>query len=235
MEIVDVIIILLLILFALVGLNRGVFKSLVTFLGFIIVIFAAYTFKNYLGDILVLNLPFIEFPESLGGASTLNIIMYQTIAFVIMLMIFGLIYKFLLTISGILEKFLKATIILGIPSKILGMIFGFLEGYVIIYLGLFFLTQPFLNLDFINNSKYVPKILNDTPVISSYATGSLRVFNEIKNLYNIENKEKVDLELAKVILREKVISSDVMQKLVDTNKIVIDGLQEVIDEYDNNA
>lgn len=230
MELADIIIAVLLILFAIVGFNRGVFKSLVTFLGFIIAIFAAYAFKNYLGDILVLNLPFISL-SSFGEISTLNIIMYQAIAFVIMLMIFGLIYKFLIVITGILEKLLNATIILGIPSKILGMIFGFLEGYVIIYLVLFFLTQPFLDFKLLDNSKYVPKILNETPIVSSYATNSLRVFNEVRDLLNIEDKEKADQELARVILKEKVISAEVMQELVDSNKISIDGIQEIINTY----
>ena len=158
MVLVDYAIIVALIIFAIIGFKRGVFKSLVAFLGFIIIIFLAYALKNIFGDIFVLNLPFIKFGNFLGGAVTLNIVMYQSLAFIIILIILSLIYRFFITITGIFEKLLKITIILGIPSKLLGMVVGFLEGYVIIYLVLFFLNQPFLRVEYLDKSKYVPII-----------------------------------------------------------------------------
>ena len=103
MDIVDIVIIVFLFLFALIGFKRGFFKSLVMFIGFIIVIFWSYVLKNYLGDFMVLNLPFMEFQNFLGGAVTLNIIMYQSIAFIIMLAILSLVYKIVVTITGIFE------------------------------------------------------------------------------------------------------------------------------------
>ena len=231
MNLVDIFIIVFLLLFAAIGFNRGVIKSLITVLGFIIVIFGAYTLKNYIGDILVLNLPFISFGDFLGGAVTLNIIMYQMLAFLIMLIIFGLIYKFLVTISGIFEKILKMTIVLGIPSKLLGMIVGALEGYIIVYLALFFLYQPFLDSSFLEVSKYAPTILNKSPVISSIAEGGLQIINEITDATKIKDKENMDLVISDLILKHKVTSPEIMQKLVDTIKINVDGIQEIIDKY----
>jgi len=229
MELIDIIIILVLISFSIIGFNRGVFQSVISFLGFIVVIFAAYAFKNILGDILVLNLPFVNFSGTLSGLTSLNVIMYQAISFIIILAIFGIIYKLLITISGVFEKLLRFTVILGIPSKLLGLLFGLLEGYVIIYLALFFLNQPFLKIIGVENSKYVPMILNDTPIISSYAEKSLNAFNEIKNVINMEDNEEKNLKLAEIILKDKVISKKTMQKLVDDNKLRIGGLQEVLD------
>lgn len=231
MEIVDLIIVIFLLFFAILGFKRGFFKSLVMFLGFIIVIVLSYMFKNYLGDFLVLNLPFISFGNFMGGAITLNIIMYQALAFIIVLAIFSLAYKIIVTITGIFEKILKFTIILGIPSKILGLIVGIIEGYVIIYLVLFFLTQPFINLDILENSKYTKTILNDTPVISSIAENSLKVFNEVREVIEKKDNPNIDLEISDLILKEKVTSTDVMQKLVDKGKLKIDGIQNVIDKY----
>ena len=231
MEIVDLIIVIFLLFFAILGFKRGFFKSLVMFLGFIIVIVLSYMFKNYLGDFLVLNLPFISFGNFMGGAITLNIIMYQALAFIIVLAIFSLAYKIIVTITGIFEKILKFTIILGIPSKILGLIVGIIEGYVIIYLVLFFLTQPFINLDILENSKYTKTILNDTPVISSIAENSLKVFNEVREVIEKKDNPNIDLEISDLILKEKVTSTDVMQRLVDKGKLKIDGIQNVIDKY----
>lgn len=231
MEIVDLIIVIFLLFFAILGFKRGFFKSLVMFLGFIIVIVLSYMFKNYLGDFLVLNLPFISFGNFMGGAITLNIIMYQALAFIIVLAILSLAYKIIVTITGIFEKILKFTIILGIPSKILGLIVGIIEGYVIIYLVLFFLTQPFINLDILENSKYTKTILNDTPIISSIAENSLKVFNEVREVIEKKDNPNIDLEISDLILKEKVTSTDVMQRLVDKGKLKIDGIQNVIDKY----
>ena len=182
MEIYDIIILAFLIICALIGFKNGFFKSLISFVGFILVVVLAYEFKNIVGDFFVLNLPFIEFKNILGGASTLNIIMYQAIAFLIMLIIFGLIYKIIVTITGIFEKVLKLTIILGIPSKLLGLVVGFLEGLVILYLVLFFLAQPFVNINIYDNSNYAQIILEKTPILSGYAEKSLEVYNEISSL-----------------------------------------------------
>ena len=232
MKLYDIIILAFLVIFALIGFKRGFFKSLISFVGFILVIVFAYYFKNIIGDFLVLHLPFVEFKQFLGGASTLNIIMYQTIAFLIMLMIFGLIYKIIVTITGIFEKILKLTIILGIPSKILGLVVGLLEGYIIVYIVLFFLVQPFINFNIYKESDYANTILEKTPILSSFAEKSLTVVNEIRDLSRIDDNNKLDLEIANIILKEKITSKDVMQQLVDDGKIKIDGIKEVIDKYE---
>lgn len=231
MSIVDILIIIVLILFSIIGFNRGVFKSLVVFLGFIAVIVLSYMFKNTVGDFFVLNLPFFDFGKSFMGVSTLNIIVYQAIALVIMLIIFGLIYKFLVTITGIFEKVLKMTIILGLPSKLLGMVFGFLEGYIVVYVALFILSQPFINFNLINDSKYTSIILKNSPIISKYAENSVHLLDEVNELSSIEDANTKDLMLSRIILKRKVTSADVMQKLVDTGKIDIEGIDDVINEY----
>ena len=53
------IILVIILSFALVGLKRGVFQSLVAVLGFFGVIYLAYSFKNVFGDFFVLNLPLL--------------------------------------------------------------------------------------------------------------------------------------------------------------------------------
>lgn len=232
MEIYDIIILAFLIICALIGFKNGFFKSLISFVGFILVVVLAYEFKNIVGDFFVLNLPFIEFKNILGGASTLNIIMYQAIAFLIMLIIFGLIYKIIVTITGIFEKVLKLTIILGIPSKLLGLVVGFLEGLVILYLVLFFLAQPFVNINIYDNSNYAQIILEKTPILSGYAEKSLEVYNEISDLVKHKEDENIDLKIADLILKDKITTKDVMQKLIDKGKIKIEGIEKVIDKYE---
>ncbi len=231
MKFYDIIIIIFLLLCALIGFKRGFFKSLISFVGFIIVVFLSYNFKNIVGDFLVLNLPFIDFKEFLGGASTLNIVMYQVIAFIFMLIIFGLVYRIIVALTGIFEKILRLTIILGIPSKLLGLVVGFLEGYIIVYLVLFFLVQPFINFDVYKESDYSNIILEKTPILSSFAENSLGVVNDIRDLINTKDNTKLDLQITDAILKNKITSKSVIEKLIDDGKIKIDGIDEVLNKY----
>ncbi len=233
MDIVDIIILAILVTFAYIGFKRGFFKSLVSFVGFLIVICAAYIFKNYLGDLFLLNLPFFKLDTIAGGVVTLNIILYQLLAFLIMLIVFGLVYKFLIAVTGLFEKLLKITIILGVPSKILGLIFGVLEGFVIVYLLLFFLAQPFSKMDILKNSSFSKTILRDTPVLSSFAESTLVIINEVTDTINVSEDENMDLKLGELILKQKITTPEIMQKLVDSKKIAVDGMQAIIDKYNN--
>ena len=234
MSIVDIIVLVILITFAIIGFKRGVLQSLIACIGFIIVIYAAYLLKNYLGDIFVLNLPFIDFKIGYNTSVVMNVIMYQTIAFVIMVIIFGLVYKFLLALSGIIEKLLKITIILGIPSKILGLIVGLLEGYIIVYLALFFVAQPYIKMDILNESKYAQTILTKTPILSGFANNTLDIITEINDTITSDKDDNFDLKLSDLILKNKVVNPSVMKKLVDSKKIKVNGIEEVINKYENN-
>ncbi len=234
MSIIDIIILVILLAFAVIGFNRGVFKSLVSFVGFILVIYVAYLLKNYLGDIFVLDLPFFDFKIGSNLSEIMNIVMYQTLAFIIMVIVFGLVYKFLIAISGIFEKLLKITVILGIPSKILGLIFGILEGYIIVYLALFFIAQPYIKIDVLNESKYAETILRKTPVLSNFAESTLEIINEVNDTLK-NNDENFDLKLAELVLKHNVTSTDIMQKLVDSKKITVDGIDNIINKYKNGG
>ena len=233
MNIIDIIILVIIASFAIIGFKRGVFESLVTVVGFIAIIYLAYLFKNILGDFLVLHLPFTKYTFVPGGSYALNIVAYESIGFVLVLAILGIVYKVLLIISGVFEKLLKITIVLGIPSKILGLILGALEGYVIVYLALFFLTQPYIRLDILDNSKYASVILKDTPLLSKFAENSFIIINEIDETIKTGNSDNFDLKLTDLILKRKITSVDVIQELVNDDKLKIAGIENVINNYKN--
>ena len=137
----------------------------------------------------------------------------------------------LLIVSGVFEKLLKITIILGIPSKILGLIVGALEGYVVVYLALYVLTQPFIQTNMLDSSKYAEVILRDTPVLSSFADNSFEIISEIDETIKNGNTDNFDLKLADLILKRKITSADVMQKLIDDEKLKVVGLQDIVNNY----
>ena len=231
LNIVDIIVIISILFFGIIGLKRGVFKQLIIFVGLIIIIIISYKLKNIVGDFLVLNIPFMDFPKFLKGASVLNIVIYQSIAFMIVLLLLSMLYKALVAFTGLFEKILRATIILGLPSKILGFVIGLVEGYIIVYILLFFAYQPAFKFNFIEDSKYASSIVNNTPILASYANDTLEIVNDIYDLKNVDNADEFNYKLLDIILDKKVTSVDVVEKLVSKKKINFENVDELIQKY----
>ena len=134
MNIIDVVIILMLLSGAVIGFKKGVIKSIVSLIGTIIVIVLSFYLKNPLSVFLYTFLPFFSF-----SISAINILIYEAIAFLIVFSALLVILRIVIKISGLIELILKFTVILAIPSKILGAIFVFLEYYVFTFAVLFIL------------------------------------------------------------------------------------------------
>jgi hypothetical protein len=176
-------------------------------------------------------MPFTNYTIVPGGSYVLNVVTYEAIGFAVVLAVLSIVYKIVLIASGVLEKLLKITIILGIPSKILGLIVGAIEGLVVVYLSLFLLSQPFITLKILDNSKYADTILRKTPLLSNFAEGTLEVINEIDETIKTGESENFDLKLTDVVLKRKIASADLMQKLIDSKKLSVEGIQEIVDKY----
>lgn len=228
----DIAIIIIILLFAIGGFKRGVFKEIVIFLGMILVFFLAYKFKNVVGDFFVVNFPYISFKNTfLQDISSLNIIIYQAVAFIIMMVLFYIIYEFLVSITGLFEKLLRFTIVLGIPSKILGFLVGAVEGYVVAFVIIFFVALPTFNFKVVNNSKYAGMILNSSPVLTNITKDSVDLFNKVKNIPKSDNANDINLKIIDIILDKKVTSVPVIEQLVANGKLNVKDVDSVIKKY----
>ncbi|MEG0826200.1 MAG: CvpA family protein [Bacilli bacterium] len=235
MNIIDVCIILLLGLGAVIGFKRGLTKSLATSIGFIAVIILAFILKNPLSELMYQNLPFFNFWGILKGVTVFNILLYEIIAFLIVLALLSIILKLVIFATSIFEKILNMTIILGIPSKIAGLIVGLIEYYVIVYVILFVISLPIFNLDFVNESKYRQPILNNTPILTNISKKTTDVFNEFSNLKN-KYEESTDArefnkEALNVFLKYKVITVESVDKLVLKDKLKIENIETILSQY----
>lgn len=237
MNIIDIIIILFLILGAYIGFKQGFTKSLVSFLGILFVAIIAYFLKNPVSEFLMSFCPFFNFGGIIKGVTVLNIAVYEIIAFILVFSILMIALKVLLLATGILETILKFTIILGIPSKILGSIVGIVKHYVIIFFVLYFLSMPnFVDVEFIKNSNYREPILKNTPLLSNVAESTLKVLDEFKGLSDkytdTENSNEFNLETLDLFLKYKVVTVDTVKKLENNGKIDIKGMDRVISKYE---
>lgn len=238
MNIVDVCIIIILILGILVGSKRGFTKQLVSCFGFIITVILAFLLKNPVSIFLYEHLPFFSFAGILKGVTILNILLYEVLAFLLVLTLLTILWRVLLIATSIFEKFLNATIILGIPSKILGALLGLLENYVWIFILLYVLTLPFFNLSIIDESKFKEPILKQTPILSNFTLDKVEVIDEFSNLkdeYEItKDANKFNLEALDLFLKYEVVTVDSIELLIKQDKLKINNIDTVLKKYEED-
>ena len=235
-ELVDLIIIIMIALGALVGFKNGVIKEGTKFIGLLIVIIVAFLLKDKLMIIMYENLPFFNFFGLIKGIDAINILFYQLLSFLIILIALLFILKVLVVITGLVEVLVKMTVFLSLPSKILGAIVGAIEFYAYIFIALYILNMPILNLKYVNDSVIGTKILSDTPILSELVDDTVSVYSDvwkiIKNKEGKENKEINTLVLAS-LLDHKLITIESAKKLVESNKISITD-NNILNNYNEN-
>lgn len=231
MNVADIIIIIFILLTGIVGAKRGVFKELVFCIGTILVFYLAYKLKDPIGNFFLLRFPMFDFPNLFKGVITLNILLYQLLAFVLVLALLLVVFEIILSVTGLFEKILKITIILGIPSKILGFIAGLIEGYVIAFIILFFLTQPAFSFDTFINSKCANKILTSSPILTDITRSTVETFQDIYSLKDEKNVNELNKKTLDIMLDKGVVSYDVVKELYNTEKIKFEGIDEVLNKY----
>ena len=234
MNIVDALIILFIALMGVIGFKRGVVKQTVSTVGLIIILILAFQLKNPLAEFLSLHLPFFDFFGAFEGVTALNIILYQLISFLVIFALLEIVLKVLISITGVIEKIFKYTIILGIPSKLLGLLVGLIEGFVFTFIVLFFLKQPAFNIKEFESSTLTSKILESTPVLSGFASDLVETFNDVYLLgkeYSISDPNTLNRETVDVMLKHGVISTAYVVKLIDADKIEIDGIDSLLNKY----
>lgn len=233
--IVDAFIIGIILIFGVGGLKNGFFKQTVITIGTILLFVISYYLKDFVADFLSYNLPFFDFGGDMMGLVSLNIIMYQLIGFILVFVVLSVIFGIIVKITGIFEKILKFTIILGIPSKILGFLLGLVEGYVVVFIALFFLHQPIVDVKVLGDSKFMDPILSSSFVLSNVVSDTNDVIDEVYVLVDdyLKDKDvhKFNVKSIDTMLKYKVIDVDYMDKLIEKDKINIPGITMVVDKY----
>lgn len=227
MNVVDVVIVVLLILGGVAGFKAGVIKKLTDFLGMFAVVILAFYLKNYISVIMYENLPFFNFFGLINGINALNILLYEVIAFLVIFILLLFVLKVILLATGLIEKILKATVILSIPSKILGIIVGVIEMYVYIFLVLVIATLPVFDSSFLKDSKMANYILDNTLVLSNVSNEITDIYGDVYDI--IDNRkdksnEEMNEEILKVLIDKKVVTKDSAKKLVERNKVHINDM-----------
>lgn len=228
MDIISVAVILVILLCGVLGFKKGVIKTGVQLIGTICVLIIAYALKDSVANLLMKYLPFFNFGGIFEGITAINILMYEMISFIVIFILLYCILNILLTLSGAVEKLLKFTIILAIPSKILGFILGLMEGIIFTYMILFvFLHLPQTE-NMVMDSKVALVVLERTPFIGSVAlktTLALEKINDIvTDLNDDTSRDEINFNVIHTLVYYKIISQEDVEELMKSGKLRV-GLE----------
>lgn len=227
MNVIDIICIVIIVLFGIIGLRKGVIKSLVQLIGTCAVIVLAFVFKDVLANFLMKYLPFYNFGGVFEGITSINVLIYELISFIVIYIILYCILSIVINLAGIVEKLIDITVILAIPSKILGGIVGLIEGVIMAFLVAFILFHIPATEPMVADSKFSIVLLERTPIIGSLASSSTKALEEIdeivSEMQDNENREEVNFQVLHVLVTYNIISKEDAQRLIDYNKIQFSG------------
>ncbi len=224
MNIADIIIIIAILLGAVAGFKAGVIKKTVDFLGMFIIVILAFYLKNGLSVIMYENLPFFNFGGFIKGIESINILLYELLAFLVVFLALLFILKVVLIVTGLIEKILKATVILSIPSKILGIVVGAIEMYAYVFLVLVILTLPIFKLPYVRESKLADFMLNNTPILSGVSEEMIDIYSSVYDIVDgrdAKTNEEINEEVLRLLIDKEVITKESARKLVEQNKVHI--------------
>lgn len=239
LTIVDSILILFLLCGAVLGFKKGAIKSLVALVGTLALIVIAYYLKNPVAEVLFKFCPFIDFGGNWQGLVTLNILLYEAVAYILVFIVLSSVLTLLVKLSGIIEKILNATIILGIPSKIIGAVLGFIEAVVFSFILLFILLQFNVTSSLVSESSLANNIIDKTPVIGLMVRDTYKAIQDINKLQDkykdTTNKDAYNGEILNIMLNYDVITPNATQKLIDSKKLDFGGVQNILNSFKEDA
>lgn len=234
----DIIILLFIAMFVVVGFKHGVLKEGVSFIGTLIVFIISYLFKGEIGNILCKFCPFFNFSGNIKGLVSINILVYQLIGFFILFSILMVGYHVVMFMTKILQRIVDMTIILTLPSKLLGGLIGLLKGYLICFVILLFMMLPLKDNVFLKESNLANFILDHTIFISSYTNDLSNTIEKITDLSISISKGNVsvndaNLQLIDTMLKYKVVDKHTVEQLVVLDKLgTIKGLDKILNNYE---
>ena len=232
---IDIVIIIIFILGFLEGWRKGLLTSAINFLSSILIFVLALILKGPISLILIEHLPFITFGGIFEGITTINIILYEGIAFFIAIAILTILFRILIKLTGVLNKVINATIILGLPNKIGGAIINLLRYYIIAFVIIFIVSLIPKTSALVKESYISDNILNKTPILSSSTKNINKSLTEIYDLaIKIDENtttEDIDKQCLEILLKYGIISKETANNLNESGKLEVDDLDSIINKY----
>ncbi len=235
MNFIDIIILVVILFSGLAGFRKGVINSIVFLVGTILIFVLAFYLKNPISVLLYEHLPFFDLGGKFEGVTVFNILIYEGISYVITIFALTIILSIFTKVTGVVNGLVNSTLILGFPSKILGAVIGLVQGYIIAFIIVFILSLVSGTSGKVNQSEYGNMLLGKTPLLSQVVGDT---YNSISEIYKIctkyeneDNKDEANLKSFDVLLKYEILSIESAEKLIETEKIIIPGAEDIIIKY----
>lgn len=232
MVVLDIVIVILFIVSFLEGWKKGLLTSLVKLLSSILIFILAFLLKGPISLIFIEHLPFISFGGIFAGITSINVILYEGLAFLLCIIILSIIFKILLKFTGVINKLLNATIILGLPNKLGGAIINFLRYYIIAFIIVFIISLIPKTSKYVLEANLSNNMLNKTPILSSVTKdlnhSLAEIYELVKEIDKNTDKEEINAETLKILLKYDIISKDTTKILHEQGKLDIDDIDSLM-------
>ncbi len=212
------------------GWKKGFFESSIRFLGVILAVIGAYLLKDSVSVLMYTHLPFFEFGGLFKGVSSLNIILYELIAFVAVFILLMLVVKIICKITGLIDKIMSLVFFLGIPNKILGGLVGFVQALVFLYFVIFG-VKVVGNLVGMEMRPSLADVVVELPVLNNTFGDILSSLDDITALAteyeNTKDKDEFNNKAIEILLEYEIITEDNLKLLIESGKI--DSMDSITD------
>ena len=143
------------------------------------------------------------------------------------------ILQIIIKITGVFETILNFTIILGIPSKLLGAVFGFFEAYLFLSVAIFLLNQIPAPNEIVTESTFASKIASSSPILSDITSSYYDAFEEIISIkdQNRNDKEEYNRKCLDILLKYGIVDISSAEELIQSGKLQISNADEILDNY----
>lgn len=242
MGIVDIIILILIIKSGVTGFKKGFFNEILDIIAIVFSVIMAFKYMGLVADLFYQTFPFFNLKILGVSIVSLNIFLYQVLAFVIMALLIYAACNIVITITGLFRKIasLKLSPKFDLLHSIFGAVVGALNGYVLVFVFLIIIS-PFLNnFAFYRNSSVKNAILYNTPILTKRVDKYTSALKDVTLLADtisndkkkVKNSNKYNLEALDIMLKYKVVSVETISSLNDRNRLTsIKNVEDVINKY----
>lgn len=223
MNVLDLIILFILLITMFIGYKQGFLKGIISLIGISFITIVSFIFRDNLADILLKVCPFFKFSGEYEGITSLNILIYEGIAFGVIFVFLTSFLLIILKVTGLIQKIIDISIVLTLPSKILSLIVGLVNGIVIVFIMLFIMLNVNSARHLVYNSYISKIILERTAVLSKTTSNNYLAYEEInssiKNCKKEHNKNKCNTSVANTLIKYDIISKDDVEELIIIRKL----------------
>lgn len=240
MNIVNIMIILFILMCIITGFKRGIIRESINVVGNFLIIIISFMLMGNVGNFLCQHLPFLTTGLLGISLSSLNILLYQIIAFALIFFILSFVFKLILTLTKIVDKLINSLLIFHTTSSILGGIVGFFGGYITVFVILLVVSVPLANNSTLHNSIGNTIILKKTPILTGLTAPISNATNDIYNVTvkiaqdpnKLQNSNQYNLEILDIMLKYNVVSIDEIDTLISQNKLNdIKNVNNILQKY----